>query len=438
MTIAANGSRGDVQPQIALAHELRRRGHDVVLGVPVNLLALARSTGVEAHEFAPDTADLLASPLIARDLKSRNPRTRSAAIRQVTEFGAAAMDDRLLEFADGADVVVTGPLGQERGATVAEHHGARFTPVHFCPIRPNRSVRVPLGPLQAVAPGPVTGAIWWAVDQFFWRSSARGSDDALRRRLGMTPASGPLGGRLLAAGLPEVQAYEPALFPDLVTEWGPARPFVGFVDLVDRPADDPDPSVDPDDTGDTGATRVWLDAGEPPVYVGFGSMPLPDPVESYRHLLRAVSAQGRRVLLCAGPNGEAARAATTASDIDAADVHVTDAVDHGHVLPRCAAAVHHGGAGTTAACLRAGTPMVIASFSADQPLWGRIVAERGLGATLPVRAVADGSHLRAAVATALSAAAASATSSFADEMTTPRASVRHAADIIDGNSGSST
>lgn len=159
VTIAANGSRGDVQPQIALALELRRRGHDVVLGVPLNLLPLAQACGVEALEFAPDTADLLASPLISRDLKSRDPRTRARAIRQVTEFGAATMDDRLLEFADGADVVVTGPLGQERGATVAEHHGARFTPVHFCPIRPNRSVRVPLGPLQAIPPGRVTGAL---------------------------------------------------------------------------------------------------------------------------------------------------------------------------------------------------------------------------------------------------------------------------------------
>ncbi len=139
VTVAANGSRGDVQPLLALARELRRRDHDVVVGVPVNLLPLAASCGVEAREFAPDTAELLASPVVARDLRSRDPRTRSRAIREVAEFGAGTMDDRLLDMADGADVVVTGPLGQERGATVAEHHGARFTPVHFCPS--GRTVR---------------------------------------------------------------------------------------------------------------------------------------------------------------------------------------------------------------------------------------------------------------------------------------------------------
>ena len=423
VTVAANGSRGDVQPLLALARELRRRDHDVVVGVPVNLLPLAAACGVEAEEFAPDTADLLASPVVARDLKSRDPRTRSRAIRQVTEFGAATMDDRLLEMADGADVVVTGPLGQERGATVAEHHGARFTPVHFCPIRPNRSMRVPLGPLQAIPPGRLTGAMWWAVDRFYWRSSARAADDALRGRLGMRPAEGPLGGRLAAAGLPEIQAYEPALVADLAEEWGDLRPLVGFVDLVDEA---PAAAAGHDELDD------WLGEGEPPVYVGFGSMPLRDPVASYGRLLDAIAARGRRVLLCAGPNGPAARDAVAGAVVDA---HVTDAVDHRHVLPRCVAAIHHGGAGTTAACLRAGIPMVIASFSADQPLWGRIVADRGLGATLPVRALGDEARLRTAITTALTDGCTNSSRSFAGEMIDVRDSVRRASDEIDGTPG---
>lgn len=422
ITVAANGSRGDVQPLLALARELRRRDHEVVVGVPVNLLPLAESCGVEAREFAPDTADLLASPVVARDLKSRDPRTRSRAIREVAEFGAGTMDDRLLEMADGADVVVTGPLGQERGATVAEHRGARFTPVHFCPIRPNRAMRVPLGPLQAIPPGRLTGAMWWAVDRFYWRSSARGADDALRERLGMRPADGPLGGRLAAAGLPEIQAYEPGLVYDLAQEWGDLRPLVGFVDLVD---DTPADATGRDETDD------WLDEGEPPVYVGFGSMPLRDPVASYGRLLDAIASHGRRVLLCAGPNGPAAQEAAAAAGAGVR-VRVTDAVDHRRVLPRCAAAIHHGGAGTTAACLRAGTPMVIASFSADQPLWGRIVADRGLGATLPVRALADDTRLRTAIATALTDRCTNSSRSFAGEMIDVRESVRRTTDIVDG------
>jgi UDP:flavonoid glycosyltransferase YjiC (YdhE family) len=427
ITVAANGSRGDVQPLLAVARELRRRDHDVVVGVPVNLLPLAAACGVDAQEFAPDTADLLASDLVARQLKSRDPRTRSRAIRQVTEFGAGTMDDRLLEMADGADVVVTGPLGQERGATVADHHGARFTPVHFCPIRPNRSVRVPLGPLQSIAPGRLTGAMWWAVDRFYWHSSAKGADDALRARLGMSPAGGPLGGRLAAAGLPEIQAYEPRLFGDLVAEWGDLRPLVGFVDLLDDPSDG---SAEEDEID------AWLDEAEPPVYVGFGSMPLRDPVAAYGRLLAAIAAQGRRVLLCAGPNGAAARDAVTAADLAEGAVRVVDAVDHRRVLPRCAAAIHHGGAGTTAACLRAGTPMVVAAFSADQPMWGHVVAERRLGATLPVRALGDAGRLHAALTTALTDECTTIARSFAEKMIDVRDSVRIAADMIDATAGS--
>ncbi len=180
---------------------------------------------------------------------------------------------------------------------------------------------------------------------------------------------------------------------------------------------------------------VWLDEGEPPVYVGFGSMPLRDPVASYGRLLDAIASHGLRVLLCAGPNGPAAHEAVAAMGA-AVDVHVTDAVDHRRVLPRCVAAIHHGGAGTTAACLRAGTPMVIASFSADQPLWGRVVADRGLGATLPVRALSDHARLRDAVGMSLTDRCTNSSRSFAGEMIDVRDSVRHATDIVDGTDGS--
>ncbi|GAA2068946.1 glycosyltransferase [Williamsia deligens] len=416
ITIAANGSRGDIQPQIALTRALVDRGHDVVLGVPVNLLGLVRSFGIEAHEFAPDTAELLASPLIARDLKSRNPRTRAAAIRQVTEFGATAMDDALLTLADGADLVVTGLLGQERGATVAEHHGARFVPVHYCPIRPNRSVRVPLGPVQAIPAGRLTGALWTAVDLFFWYSSARGADDALRRRLGMSPAGGPLGGRLARDGTPEIQAYEPALFPELAQEWGPRRPLTGFLG-VDPPAA----------TTTDVETSTWIDDGDPPVLVGFGSMPLPDPEDSYRRLVAGITGRRARVLITAGPNLDAARAATADSG---SGVRVVETVDHSTVLPRCRAAVHHGGAGTTAACLRAGTPMVIAAFSADQPMWGRVVTDRRLGATLPVRSIRDRGRLDAAVTRALSDECTMTAASFARQIVSDVDAAHNAASIL--------
>ncbi|GAA1455695.1 glycosyltransferase [Williamsia maris] len=418
LALALNGSRGDVQPGIAVALEMTSRGHEVVVGVPENLVDFARGHGVDAQMFAPDTDDLLRSPLIKRDLKSPNPRTRARAIREVTEFGAATMDDRLLEMADGADLVVTGLMGQERGATVAEHRGARFVPLHYCPVRPSRSVPVPLGPLAALRAVPVLSeAVWRLVDHAFWWGSARRGDVALRQRLGMAPASGPLGNRLRSADSPEIQAYDPGLFPTLAAEWGPQRPFTGFVTP-------PAPARDHPSADDTVST--WLDQGPPPVYVGFGSMPLADAPTTFTHLVETIRAQGHRVLLCAGPNAEA-----VAGRLDGPEVLVVGAVDHGLVLPRCVAAVHHGGAGTTGACARAGVPSLIAAFSADQPMWGRAISDAGLGATCGIRHADDNDVLPDLIRRILDPGTAQRSRTFARLMIDPADAITAIAEILE-------
>ncbi|MBJ7288208.1 glycosyltransferase [Williamsia sp.] len=415
LALALNGSRGDVQPGIAVALEMADRGHDVVVGVPENLVDFARGHGVDAQMFAPDTDDLLRSPLIKRDLKSSNPRTRARAIREVTEFGAATMDERLLEMADGADLVVTGLMGQERGATVAEFRDAAFVPLHYCPVRPSRSVPVPLGPLAALrAVPPLSKAVWRLVDHAFWLGSARRGDVALRQRLGMAAASGPLGGRLRSAGTAEIQAYDPGLFPTLAAEWGPQRPLTGFVTLPASEGDHPSDEV-----------STWLDAGSPPVYVGFGSMPLADAATTFTHIAETIRAQGHRVLVCAGPNSDA-----IAGRLANPEVMVVGAVDHRLVLPRCVAAVHHGGAGTTGACARAGVPSLIAAFSADQPLWGRAISETGLGATCGVSQV-DGTALPDLIRRILDPDTALRSRTFAQQMIEPFRAITSVAEILE-------
>ncbi|MGJ0119130.1 glycosyltransferase [Williamsia sp. MIQD14] len=424
VAFALNGSRGDVQPGLAVATALTERGHEVAVGVPQNLVDFATEHGVAATVFAPDTADLLASPLVQRDLKSRNPRTRSRALREVTEFGATAMDDRFLEISEGADLVVTGLMGQERAATIAEYRGARYVPLHYCPIRPSRSVPVPLGPLAHLAAVPrLSVAVWRGVELAYWHLSAKSSDAALRQRLGMSPASGPLADRLADAGTPEIQAYEPGLFPRLADEWGAHRPMTGFLTTA---SDDARPGVD------DAATDAWLDAGPPPVYVGFGSMPLTDAAAVVGAVVAALRDRGQRVLVGAGPNLEALTR-SEASDAASADeqVRVVGSTDHASVLPRCAAAVHHGGAGTTGASLRAGLPTLVAAFSADQPMWGRAIVDSGLGATCPVSRLTDPSVLSSALSTILDGDVANRCSQFAGAMIDPATAAHTAVETME-------
>lgn len=116
----------------------------------------------------------------------------------------------------------------------------------------------------------------------------------------------------------------------------------------------------------------FLEAGEPPVYVGFGSMPNQDPRATFDLIVRALKVSGQRGVIYGGWGGLAGE---TAGD----RALVIEGVPHEWLFPRMKAVVHHGGAGTTAAGLRAGVPNVVVPFFGDQPFWGWRVAALGAG-----------------------------------------------------------
>ncbi|MGZ8179310.1 glycosyltransferase, partial [Williamsia sp. SKLECPSW1] len=234
---------------------------------------------------------------------------------------------------------------------------------------------------------------------------------------GLRPARGPTAARVGAQGLPEVQAYDPLLFPGLADDWGPRRPLVGFLGV------DPDTAraIDPP-TDDAGALDSWIDEGPPPVYVGFGSMSVADPARLRAAVLSATA--GHRVLVTAGWGGVFTR------DDDDERIRVVPAVDHASVLPRCLAAIHHGGAGTTAAALRAGIPAVVCWLGADQPLWGRALRGAGVGGSLRLSSV-TAPTLRAALDEVCSPATRSRAVDLARRLVPASEAVRAVADLVE-------
>jgi UDP:flavonoid glycosyltransferase YjiC (YdhE family) len=120
------------------------------------------------------------------------------------------------------------------------------------------------------------------------------------------------------------------------------------------------------------ALQAFLQSGEPPVYVGFGSMPGLDPQMLSKTVVAALQRAGRRGLLATGGGA-------IGGDLDAGHVHFIEGAPHDRLFPLMSACVHHGGAGTTGASLRAGKPTVVCPFFGDQPFWARRVAELGVG-----------------------------------------------------------
>jgi vancomycin aglycone glucosyltransferase len=379
VVVAAYGSRGDVEPAIAVGAELLRRGHEVRMAVtvPAEMRGYVTSAGLVCVPYGRDWQELLSDEDFTRMLQ--NPMS---TVPQAVEYVARVVAEKhttLVSLTGDADLLVAGMTEQVPAANVAEYQHIPLAALHFFPSQ-----------ILQAGSGVTTQ-----------------TDRAQRRALGL-PAQPELAARPL-----EVQAYEALCVPALAAEWaaeGDRRPFVGALTLqLPAEADD--------------EVLSWIAAGPPPVYFGFGSTPVSAPADAIAVITEACTRQDARALICMGPNAFA--------DIpNAANVKVVREVNHSSVLPACRAVVHHGGAGTTAAGLRAGIPTLILWNGLDQPMWAAAVEylEVGFGRRF---SESTGDSLTADLQRILSPQYATRARTVATHMTTPSESLSSTADLLE-------
>jgi vancomycin aglycone glucosyltransferase len=311
--LAAYGSRGDTEPCIAVAAELQRRGHDVrtAVTVPPELRAYVESAALVTEPYGRDWQELLGDENFTRMLQ--NPMS---AIPQAVDYVAQVGTEKntaLMSLADGADLLIAGMTEQEPAASVADCHRIPLAALHFFPAQI----------LRQSSPGPVRTQ----------------SDPVL-----------------------EIQAYDESCIPGLAAGWADSadrRPFVGALTL--QLPTDADEEV-----------LSWIAGGSPPVYFGFGSMPVAAPDDTVAVISAACARVDTRALICLGSN-------YVDRGMDSELIKVVREVNHAAVLPACRAVVHHGGAGTTAAGLRAGVASLVLWSGLDQPVWAASVTHLGVG-----------------------------------------------------------
>lgn len=255
------------------------------------------------------------------------------------------MSTTLRSLADGADLLFTGLNFEDAAANVAEYYGIPLVTLHYFPLRAN-------GQLLSFLPSPLGRS---AMRLFWWISwlGTKKVEDAQRRELGLPKATGPSPQRITKRGSLEIQAYDEVCFPGLAAEWAEfkgQRPFVGAL-TMDLPTD-----ADDD-------VATWIRTGAPPIFFGFGSIPVESAADTLVMISGACAQLGQRALVVSGGT-DFSRA------LQFEDVKVVKAVSYAATFPACRAVVHHGGAGTTAAGLRAGVPTLILSTDLDQTLWG--------------------------------------------------------------------
>lgn len=406
VVIGIHGTRGDVEPGAAVGLELLRRGHDVAVAVPPNLTDFVERAGLPgADRYGVDSQQQLDADVFRDWYKPRNPVTVLREAREYVVEGWAEMSRGLDTLAAGADLILTGTTYQELAANVAEAHDVPLAALHYFPVRPTGKA-LPV-PVASALVAPFFAAGEWG----HWRVIKQAEDEQ-RRELGLPKARTRAVRRMLEGGALELQAYDKLFFPGLAEEWGSRRPIVGALSLEQRTEADAD-------------VVAWIEAGTPPIYFGFGSMPVKAPADAVAMIQEACADLGERALI-----------ATGVWDIDdttpvGPHVKVVRTVNHAAVFPRCRAVVHHGGAGTTAAGVRAGVPTLVLWVGAEQPIWGSRVKRIGVGdyqrfstttrqsLSQALRRVLSEPHVRRA----REAAAA---------MTKPATSVATAADLLEG------
>ena len=415
------GSRGDVQPGVALAAELQSRGHDVHFGCPPNYLDFARRAGVQAYPMGPDSEAHWTTPDAQELLRTRNPITKLRIAKQHFDRGFAALDDDLVALVHdengplhGADVIIGSPLGQERVFALAESQGIPAVILRYCALSEN-GVVTPIRGVPFTIPAAVNRVAWRMLDELTW-TVLRVFDKRFRSRIGLSPGKGSIASRLHASSTAQIQAYDPIFFPGLAEEWGQTKPLVGFFELPLGARDKLGESV-----SSHSELLSWLAAGSPPIYIGFGSVPAPDPDALVDMIGRVCREQGHRALISIGNSSR-----VIATD----DVRTTGAVDHSAVLPQCVAAVHHGGAGTTAASMRAGLPTMVCWRGADQAYWADRVVLLGAGTSVKLTEL-DEATLRAHLLQLADPAIADRAREVSAAMRSPADAVAEAARIVE-------
>jgi UDP:flavonoid glycosyltransferase YjiC (YdhE family) len=412
LALATYGTRGDIEPGAALGLELLRRGHDVRMAVPPDLVGFAESAGLTPVAYGPDSHTAQANDISVNLAKDPHRAWRITDLarlwRENWELSNqcwSQMSKTLMSLADGADMLITSMIFEDGAANVAEYYGIPLATLHYFPLRPN-------GQLVPHLPAPVgrfaMSAFWWLCSSFL------GSFERTHRReLGLPKAAGPSSRRVTERGALEIQAYDEVCFPELPAEWvkwAHQRPFVGTL-TMELPTD-ADEEV-----------ASWIAAGKPPICFGFGSMPMESPADTIAMVGAACAQLGERALICS--------AWTDFSSMPHADhVKVVRTMNHGAIFPICRAVVHHGGAGTTAAGLRAGIPTLILWATPERQMWGALIKRLKVGTARRFSSMTQDS-LVADLSQILDPTHVARAREVATQMTKPGESVAVTADLVE-------
>lgn len=364
------GSRGDVQPFIAMGNELQKHGHRVRIGTHAVFKDFVQAAGLEFYPIGGDPAQLMAymvkNPGLIPNMKSLREGEIKAKRRMVHDmlygcWSACVEPDPDSDIPFVANAIISNP------PTFAHIHCAQALsiPLHMVftmPWSPTRAFPHPLANVRNTTTDAKLANYlsFGLVNALTWQGLGDVINEFRQESLGLEEVPVTEGPFLAETfKIPYTYCWSPALVPK-PSDWGDHLDVTGFI-FREPPAYNPPADLD-----------AFLKAGPPPLYVGFGSIVVDQPDVLLEAVLKAVEMSGVRCVISKGWS-------SLATDTIPENVMFVGECPHEWLFQQTFAVVHHGGAGTTAAGLNAGKPTIIVPFFGDQPFWGSMVASSGAG-----------------------------------------------------------
>jgi sterol 3beta-glucosyltransferase len=359
LIIVTLGTRGDVQPYVALGRGLQEAGYQVQIAADPSFESLIREAGLgfARMEISPlqalqeDVRQLAGNPLALSRWMERNFRPVAR------QFFAD-----LKNACQGSDGMLFSSLAFA-ATHVAQALKIPCLAAYLQPVTPTRAFSNPgMGAFPAWLPfrGQLNRLSFRLSNQAFFRMIKPTIDECRKEVLGLPPVPWRTYATLDMGKTPILYGYSPHVLPK-PPDWGDWLHVTGYWFLEEMGDWQPPAEL-----------LEFLEGGPPPVSIGFGSMIDREAEEVTRLVIEALGKAGQRAVLL-GRWSQLGTAGLPES------VYAVDYAPHEWLFPRMGAVVHHGGMGTTAAGLRAGKPSVVVPFFADQPFWGRRVYELGVG-----------------------------------------------------------
>jgi UDP:flavonoid glycosyltransferase YjiC (YdhE family) len=370
IVIQVVGSRGDVQPFIALGQELQKYGHRVRLATHNTFKEFVKKSGLEFYPIGGDPKELMAymvkNPGLIpsmKSLKEGDIKRKQIMVGEMLDGCWKSCVDADLDSGDPfiADAIIANP------PSFAHIHCAQAlgVPLHMMFTMPWSSTRAFPHPLANFKVGEIDPALInyasYGIVEFLTWQGLGSVINRFRATLDLEPIPTTVGPALAEAlEVPFTYCWSPALVPK-PTDWPSHIDVCGFFFRDPPPYEPPAAIVD------------FLKNGPRPIYIGFGSIVLEDPAKMTSLVLEALESCGVRAIISRGWSnlGEGLP--------DKADILFIGDCDHEWLFQHVTAVVHHGGAGTAACGLKNACPTLVVPFFGDQPFWGDMISEAGAG-----------------------------------------------------------